>query len=484
VGTNELVLTSGNTAMLAYGDREVLDLLANRIAMFFAIGEDLTGAAKENELKVARPALLKAAQMTYQLGVIPGTDVFVIKRGKKYSAEPSLEMWKKMADRHAYLGKFRYTVDVEDLTPDQVKLLTDPDQIYDPEDRGAVARLFRHDKASELKGLGIPYRPRPQYGFWRKHAVEKEVWENNQRTGKKEWKPDQVPAQRSRQDVAARRATRAAIMAEFNMIPLDDFRDRYQSEERAGEVRAAAALRFLEAEMAEDRRKAEDQGTTPEVSQGGYYMDDDGNVWATDKRPVTLKSAPVMAAGQVDNADGWGDWVLEDEFDVAYDWATKRAAASDELDATWDALHEYAHDEGLTPSEFLARWRDLVNGLTDKVQKGAADVANVEHNVGYNGSGGGADKGTHVGNERSVSPAPAATTPNTGRPNWRSPVDAQNWAVKQGTAKNGPEAMNSWKNTVKAVFPDNTQGISPADLPAVFDAFYAKHVEKATKQAV
>ena len=283
-------------AMVQYGDRESLELLGNRIAMFFGVGDNKTGPAREEELKIARPACLKAAQLTYQYGLVPGMDVYVIKRGKAYSAEPSLQMWQKMADRHAFIGKFRYTVDVEDLTPAEVAERTDPDVKASPEDRGARARVLRLDLAKEMKDLGLPYRPTWHYGFWRKNAREETVWDDASRTKVRtgNYEPDQVPAQRTRQDVAVRRATRAALMAAFPMIPVDDFQERYQSAERAAEIRLAQAMRFIDSELAErariERDAADPIATATFVEKSVQYEEDGDVLWATEQpRQITVK---------------------------------------------------------------------------------------------------------------------------------------------------------------------------------------------------
>jgi hypothetical protein len=303
-------------AIAQYGDRESLELLGNRIAMFFGIGDTKQGQARDEEIKAARPACLKAAQLTYQYGLVPGMDVYVIKRGKAYSAEPSLQMWQKMADRHAFVGKFRFTVDVEELTPAEVAERTDPDVKASPEDRGARARVLRLDLAREMKDLGLPYRPTWHYGFWRKNAREETVWDDASRTKVRtgNYEADQVPAQRTRQDVAVRRATRAALMAAFPMIPVDDFQERYQSAERAAEIRLAQAMRFIDSELAERARIERDEDD-PIVNatfvEKPVQYEEDGNVlWATEPQrqaTITVQATPVVEPPAAKPANGNGN---------------------------------------------------------------------------------------------------------------------------------------------------------------------------------
>jgi hypothetical protein len=411
MSTTELAVRENTPAeLMQYGDKQVLELLANRIGMFYAIGEtDARGnlmapAAKEHELKLARPALLKAAQMTYQYGLVPGVDIFIIKRGGKYSADASLEMWKKMAERHGFLGKFRWTVDVEELTAAEVKEQTDPSIKYDGEDKGARARLFRFDVADEMRKYGLKYRPAWHYGFWRKNATEKDEWQDDKKTGRKISQPDTVPNGRTRQDVAIRRATKAAIMAEFSMIAVDDFEKRYQSEERAGAYRVNAALRQLDVAIQEQGRPdgEEEGGTFVEVS--GSYMDDNGDVWATEKTPqqapvivvppgtedkpkakakgkkakAPAVEAPVEAAPEPEApAEGpvpdgtpapWQGWQYPPQ---AHAWAIQSGAVADQSAAivAWRAAVAAVYPgkkNGITPAEGPAVYERYYNDLTVK----------------------------------------------------------------------------------------------------------------------
>lgn len=348
--TTLAVRESRPAAMVQYGDRESLELLGNRIAMFFGVGDTKTGAARDEELKLARPACLKAAQLTYQYGLVPGMDVYVIKRGKAYSAEPSLQMWQKMADRHAFIGKFRFVVDTEDLTPAEVAEHTDPDVKASPEDRGARARVLRLDLAKEMKDLGLPYRPTWHYGFWRKNAREETIWDDASRTKVKtgNYEADQVPAQRTRQDVATRRATRAALMAAFPMIPVDDFEQRYQSTERAAEIRLAQAMRFIDGELAE-RARVERDADDPTVNAGFVekyvkYEENGDVLWAADaprKAETVIDVTPTVLPpeppaqngnGRPTNGNG-GNAVRWDNAAAAYAWAVESGACSNEFEA-------------------------------------------------------------------------------------------------------------------------------------------------------
>ncbi len=450
---NAIVVRESEPAgLVRYGDRDSLELLANRIGMFFAIGaEKKNEVEKQAELKKARPALLKAAQLTYQYGYVPGMDVYVIPRGKTYSAEPSLEAWKKTADRHAFIGRFRYTVDVEELTPDEVKQHTDPDVPYDLEDRGARARLFRFDVAREMKDLGIPYRPTVHYGFWRKNAREESEWEEytnargevkNRKVSTGKYVADTVPAQRTRQDVAIRRATRAAIMAEFPMIPLDDFAER---------VRVTTAMRYLEVEI-EERGKpdGEEPGTLTQDQPGGY-MDDNGDVWATEqprhrKPVVTIEAAPMMAAGQPANGDGWGDWVTQPDILTAYQWGANsgKFKGGSHAQAAWNKIQtEY---NGKPVSEFLAAWRDYVNNHAGKPQKEVQkeETKQAASVPAASGAEGGDTQGAN-GSGQASNGGPAATV-SPAWMTWQKVDDLFGWAVEAGHYETLDQARVAFAN--------------------------------------
>jgi len=414
--TDTALAVRESTAMQQFGTADDLKILGNRIGILFGI--------PEGELETARPALLKAAQLTLKYGYTPGQDIFVIKRGKAYSAEPSLEAWRKTADRHAFIGKFRWWVEVEALTLDEVKQYTDPDVEYTNEDKGARARMWRTDLA---QSFGPAYKPKWHYGFWRKKANEKDEWVDNRRTGKKYWQADTVPNGRTRQDVADRRAERAAIMSSgLSMIPLDDFESRYQSQERVMQQRLLLASNHIGMELQREAEvgHGEEEGTLTQDTPT-FTQDDNGDLWAVEqpRKRKAQSSAPEVVEGQFKELPPDGSTVGG----------------------------EGSVSEG------------------EESQSGGGDAPSQE-------------------GKRAPSPAtsPAPATVPDGTPvwkMWKSPPDAQKWAVEvAGSCANVSEAMNSWKKVVKQVYPDLST-IGPKDLPAVFEAFYAHQWEKIGEQA-
>lgn len=304
------IVPAAPTALAAFGTKNDLDALANRFLTFFDVTGKKTGAAADAELEAARPAALKAAQYTIRFGATPGVHVYLVKRGGKWGAEPSLEMWKAMADRHAFLGNFRYVIETEPMAAAEVEAATPPNQKYSPKDRGCRARVLRLDLAREMRDLGLKYNPSWQTGFWREFAYEEQEYNEGARkyvkTGK--WTSDTIPNQRTPEQVAERRASRAALIAAFNMIELDDFVGRYQSLERAAEIRIMQAARYMDAEIQERERKQLD-ATDPRgflVEKTVQYEEDGDVIWATEpprrNEVVTVQAHVVGQEAQPQSA--------------------------------------------------------------------------------------------------------------------------------------------------------------------------------------
>lgn len=75
--------------------------------------------------------------------------------------------------------------------------------------------------------------------------------------------------------------------------------------------------------------------------------------------------------------------------------------------------------------------------------------------------------------------APAAEDdPFDKPPSWRTPKEAQAWAVTNGHCQNEHEAANSWMNEVKAA-----NGFSKANANTVYEAFYRKHMGRQLQAA-
>ncbi len=209
-------LATTNSAISRYGETAELDILAERFCQFFNI------QPKDMALPSVKTAALKAAQLTLRFGLTPGVHIYIVKRGGTYAAEESLEAWKDAASKHGRIGRFLYDVQVREMSQEEVRQHTPPNDRYTPEDKGAFARVLRFDIAKEYKAIGMVYEPLWVKGFWRKEAYEKREWTNGQSKGTGKFESDTVPNQRTPQDVANRRATRAALKNAFTLIQLDD----------------------------------------------------------------------------------------------------------------------------------------------------------------------------------------------------------------------------------------------------------------------
>lgn len=62
--------------------------------------------------------------------------------------------------------------------------------------------------------------------------------------------------------------------------------------------------------------------------------------------------------------------------------------------------------------------------------------------------------------------------PFTARPEWTSPMQAQQWAVDVGACANSHEARQSWVKVVGG------KSVGPDALPGIYDAYYARQMEK------
>lgn len=279
--TTALATTNGSTAIASYGDSRELSELAERFVQFFNIPE------KDMQLPTVKTAALKAAQLTLRFGLTPGVHIYIVKRGGQYAAEESLEAWKDAASKHARLGKFLYDVQTRLMTPEEVKANTPAGDRYNKEDRGAWARVIRFDIAREYKAIGMEYDPAWSAGFWRKESYEKKEWDANARRmrGTGVWESDTVPNQRTPQDVATRRATRAALKNAFTLIQLDDMTE---------------AQRFIAATYQMQRQAAPLLDEPSERDVFVHQDADDDGLWEDEQpaqwREVEPAPAPVAPA--------------------------------------------------------------------------------------------------------------------------------------------------------------------------------------------
>lgn len=201
-------------APAVFGSRDEIKALSDRMKAMMpsarlADWQMSQAVAKRAEAEQSlSECLFKAAQLCVFYRLVPGEDVHIIPYGNRFSVDMGIETWKKAADRFSSLHHVTYHIHTREMTLEDLKVRRGKE--YDPEDVGMVAYLWRSDKEGVYRIFGAEESMSRACGVWAKKA--KEV--------KGEWKPDTIPAQRSKQDVAKRRAMKAVLKLEFSLDSL------------------------------------------------------------------------------------------------------------------------------------------------------------------------------------------------------------------------------------------------------------------------
>ena len=254
-----LATSTGTRALARFGSEEDIKMLILRQASIFGIEP-----AEVNRPDV-QASLIKATQYSITYGYLPGIHVHMMPFNKKVkgrngqdewikSYEPALgeKAWKDSADKSAQVQGFKYLVETQEMTPEEVKRHTaaDPTAEYTEGDAGFKARVLRSDHAEIYRMMGRQYDPEWSYGFWRKKA---------KKNYKGQWISDETPNQRGPRDVAERRAYKSALMKVFSLLPLNEF-------DEARRFKSLAT--YVEDETAVDR--------TLMAPPAALHYDDDG----------------------------------------------------------------------------------------------------------------------------------------------------------------------------------------------------------------
>lgn len=193
-----------------------------------------------NAFPDVRGALVKATQMSWTYGVMPGKHIYMIPFNKKdgnqwretYAVADSYEWRKASADDKAQENGWVYMVQSERMTPSEVEEYVTSNNLfgpYDPSDRGVRSRvLFKHE-AEICNMMGVKYDPCWHYGFWRKNSQERTDYQ----TKKKVWASDNVPAGRTPDWVAMKRAEKSALAQHFELRPLGGWSQKNDAQRRA-----------------------------------------------------------------------------------------------------------------------------------------------------------------------------------------------------------------------------------------------------------
>jgi len=261
-----------------YGSPAELQSFMERSASIFQIPpEDL-------ERPAVQAALLKATQYCLRYGYLPGIHVHMIPfnvsvekphpsnpkakikvKERVYAPDMGEKAWKDSADRIAQMEGIRYVVQTRAMTDAEVQKATEriPGQEYTSNDMGCRARVLRSDHAELYAAVGDKYDPEWVMGFWR---------QKSDRWGK----PDRIPNGRTPADVALRRATKAALMAVFHLVPLDEYEERQRFQQLNAYVEEKTAIASLPAPR-------EEVLNTPDR----WARDEDGEIWET-ARPILV----------------------------------------------------------------------------------------------------------------------------------------------------------------------------------------------------
>jgi len=156
-------------------------------------------------------ALFQSAQLCYHYQLLPSRDVHILPFGNMFSVDVGIESWKRCADRFCNANRITWhaiSIDMEDRELRQIR-----GGLYSPDDVGKVVYLWRSDKAQVYQMFGKEAATRGA-GVWRIKAHKKGSGDRIT------WEQDQIPAHRSRVDVAERRALKMALMKEFSLDSL------------------------------------------------------------------------------------------------------------------------------------------------------------------------------------------------------------------------------------------------------------------------
>ena len=275
---------SGGGILARYGSAQEIALFTQRAAAIFQI------PAEELSRPDVQAALTKATQYCLRYGYLPGIHVHMLpfnqtverpnpqnpqnkikEKIKTYTPDMGEKAWKDSADRIAQAQRFAYVVETQAMTPDEVKAATAtiPEQDYHPNDAGCRARVLRSDHAQLYQTMGRRYDPEWVMGFWRQ---KKDRWGN----------PDTIPAGRTPADVARRRAEKAARMAVFHLVPLDEY-------EEAQRFRRLSA--YVEDETAIDPPPTP-VGTLSTTEH--WERDEEGGLWAAERPRLVAEEKARM----------------------------------------------------------------------------------------------------------------------------------------------------------------------------------------------
>jgi hypothetical protein len=300
-----------------------MDFMLSRAAQIFGI------TAAELAYPDVQGSLIKAAQLCWTYGAMPGKHVYLIpfpKNEKKngqdnwrntYAVSDSYEWRKASADIKASRNGLRYVVQTAEMTPAEVRDYVTSNKIAGEssiEDRGVKARvLLAHEIKimAEAKAIGLEmaeYAPAWHYGFWRKEGV----WKKKSGT----WDADNIPNGRTRDWVALKRAEKSALAEHFELQSLQGWESKSEAAKLAAVEDATPAMitvnphdRALLAPPCSSAEMAEFMNHDEPMANGHY-----------DEVDFSAVKAPPPAAAPAHYPESWSqprhahDWAVQQRY--------------------------------------------------------------------------------------------------------------------------------------------------------------------------
>lgn len=205
-------------APAAFGSRDEIQAIADRISVMLPSARLSDTQIKRNDRaalqKKLDESIYRAAQLSVFYRLVPGEDVHVIQFGSAWAVDMGIETWKKAADRYCSLHGITYHIVIEEMSLEELKERRG--EQYQQDDCGMVAHLWRSDKKDVYEIFGAKQSMSRAVGIWAKNAKWIKPYEG--KAGY--WQADTIPSQRSKQDVAKRRAMKAVLKLEFSLDSL------------------------------------------------------------------------------------------------------------------------------------------------------------------------------------------------------------------------------------------------------------------------
>lgn len=198
-------------APIAFGSNEEIQAIIERMEALVPVRLDSWQLSQPDIVKNRNDAYLKTAQLSVFYRLIPGVDVHIIPFGRGFAVDTGVSTWQKAADRYCAQHGITYHAIYEEMPTEELRKRRG-EKLYSPNDVGAICYIWRSDKKEVYDMFGGKQALTKGYGHW----AERARYDNKN----KEWKADEIPAQRTKQDVARRRALKAALKSEFSLDSL------------------------------------------------------------------------------------------------------------------------------------------------------------------------------------------------------------------------------------------------------------------------